>query len=208
LAPTAAPQPAGTKIDDIIAAMNRAGEIGRRVAVIGSARYVGTTLTAIALARTLSRDARVVLVDLAFASANADAVTKDASSYGIADLVRGEASFSDIIIRDPGSQAHLVTVGQVNNDARDLLQSQVLWDAVYALAQSYDYLVLDAGSHSDTVPDLVAETAPYAVLVCGDASVAAISGQAGQLQRAGFAHVAIMSGPPPALEEATAQSAA
>jgi Mrp family chromosome partitioning ATPase len=165
-------------------------------------------LTAIALARALSRDARVVLVDLAFASANADEDSKDPSSHGIADLVRGEASFSDIIIRDPGSQAHLVTVGQVNNDAHELLQSQVLWDAVHALAQSYDYLVLDAGAQSDTVLDLVATTAPYAVLVCGDTPVTAISGFAGQLQQAGFAHVAIMSGSPPALEEVTTQSAA
>ena len=208
LAPASAPHAASSKIDDVIAAMHRAGEIGQRVAVIGSARYVGTTLTAIALTRALARDSRVVLVDLAFASANADESTEEPESRGIADLIRGEASFSDIIIRDPGSPAHLVTVGRVNNDVQTLLSSQVLWDAVYALAQGYDYLVIDAGAQSDTVPHLVAATAPYAVLVCGDAPVAAISGQAGQLQRAGFAHVAIMSGPPPALEEASAQSAA
>jgi uncharacterized protein involved in exopolysaccharide biosynthesis/Mrp family chromosome partitioning ATPase len=208
LAPASVPHTASTKIDDVIAAMHRAGNAGQRVAVIGSARYVGTTLTAIALARALARNARVVLVDLAFASANADESTEEPESRGIADLVRGEASFSDIIIRDPGSRAHLVTVGRVKNDVQALLNSQVLWDGVYALAQGYDYLVIDAGAQADTAPHLVAAAAPYAVLVCGDAPVAAISGQAGQLQRAGFAHVAIMSGPPPALEEATAQSAA
>jgi MinD-like ATPase involved in chromosome partitioning or flagellar assembly len=188
--------------------MHRAGDVGQRVALIGSARYVGTTLTAIALTRPLARDARVVLVDLAFASANTDESKEEQESLGIADLVRGQASFSDIIIRDPGSPAHLVTVGRVKNDVQTLLNSQVLWDAVYALAQGYDYLVIDAGAQSDTQPHMVAATAPYAVLVCGDAPVAAISGQAAQLQRAGFAHVAIMSGPPPALEEAGAQSAA
>jgi uncharacterized protein involved in exopolysaccharide biosynthesis/Mrp family chromosome partitioning ATPase len=208
LAPASVPHTASTKIDDVIAAMHRAGNAGQRVAVIGSARYVGTTLTAIALARALARNARVVLVDLACASANADESTEEPESRGIADLVRGEASFSDIIIRDPGSRAHLVTVGRVKNDVQALLNSQVLWDGVYALAQGYDYLVIDAGAQADTAPHLVASAAPYAVLVCGDAPVAAISGQAGQLQRAGFAHVAIMSGPPPALEEATAQSAA
>jgi Mrp family chromosome partitioning ATPase len=207
LAPAPAPQSASTKIDDVIAAMHRAGDMGQRVAVIGCARYVGTTLTAIALTRRLARDARVALVDLAFASASTDESSED-ESLGIADLVRGEASFSDIIIRDPGSPAHLITVGRVKNDVQELLSSQVLWDAVHALAQGYDYLVIDAGAQADTAPHMVAGTAPYAVLVCGDTPVSAIGGLTGQLQRAGFAHLTIMSGAPPALEEASAQSAA
>ena len=50
------PQPApvvGTSIDAIAASLQQAGDAGRRIAVIGAARDVGTTLTAIALARTL-----------------------------------------------------------------------------------------------------------------------------------------------------------
>jgi Mrp family chromosome partitioning ATPase len=206
VAPASALPPVSASIDEVIAALYEAGEVGRRVAVIGCARKIGTTLTAIALARTLSRTNRVVLVDLAFASQNATG--DEPNARGLADLARGEALFSDIIIRDSGSRAHLVAAGRVDTDAGRLLQSQMLWDAVEALAQSYDYLVLDAGALAETVPDLVAPTAPFALLVCGDTPVTMIGGLAGQLHQAGFAHVAIMAGPPPALEEDAAQSAA
>jgi Mrp family chromosome partitioning ATPase len=208
LVPEPAPQPANTRVDDIAAALRRAGAEGRSVAVIGSARNVGTTLTSIALARSLSRADRVVLVDLAFSSANVDAIAEDSSGPGVAELLRGEASFGDIIIRDPGSRAHLVTAGRVGGNAQDLLQSDLLWDAVEALAQSYDYLVIDAGAHSEIALAPLAGTTPYVVLVCGDTPVVVITRLAAELQQAGFAHVAIMSGSPPALEEAAAQTAA
>ena len=109
----------GPTIDDIVAALHQSGEGGRCIAVIGSARDVGTTLTAIALARALARTARVVLVDLAFASPNVDVISNDPAAPGMAELVRGQASFGDVITRDRGSRAHLVTAGQVGNDATD-----------------------------------------------------------------------------------------
>ena len=84
----------------------------------------------------------------------------------------------------------------------------MLWAAVGALSQSYDYLVLDAGAQSEIALASVAATAPYAVLVGGDTPANALDGARGQLQSAGFAEVAVLTGPPPALEEAAAQSAA
>ena len=107
----------GTSIDDDRGALQQAGDAGRSIAVIGAARNVGTTLTAIALARTLSRTSRVVLVDLAFASPNIDVISNDPAAPGIAELVRGTASFGDIITRDRVSRLHLVAAGQVGNDA-------------------------------------------------------------------------------------------
>jgi succinoglycan biosynthesis transport protein ExoP len=203
-----APASAGATIDDVAAALHQSGEGGRSVAVIGCARNAGTTLTAIALARTLARSARVVLVDLAFGSPNIDVISNDPAAPGMAELVRGQASFGDVITRDRGSRAHLVTAGQVGNDAQALLESQMLWAAVGALAQSYDYLVLDAGAQSEIALGPVAAAAPYAVLVGSDTPGNALTALAAQLQSAGFAQVAILSGPPPALAEAAAQSAA
>lgn len=168
---------------------------------------VGTTLTAIALARTLARTGRVVLVDLAFSSPNIDVISNDPAAPSIAELVRGQASFGDVITRDRGSRAHLVTAGQVGGDAASLLQSQMLWAAIGALSQSYDYLVLDAGAQSEIALASVAATAPYAVLVGGDRPANALA-LAGQLQSAGFTQVTVLSGPPPILDEAAAQSAA
>ena len=136
-------------IDQVAATLRRAGEGGRRVAVIGSAREVGTTRTAIALARTLAKNKRVVLVDLAFNSPNIDVFSNDPAAPGVADLVRGAASFGDIITRDKFSRLHLVSAGRVEGDANALLGSHMLLSAVDALGQSYDYLVVDAGAQSE-----------------------------------------------------------
>jgi Mrp family chromosome partitioning ATPase len=188
--------------------LQAAGDAARRISVVGSAREVGTTLSAIALARMLARSARVVLVDLSFASPNIDVISDDSSAPGIADLVQGTASFGDIITRDRGSRVHLVAAGHVGNDARELLVSQMLWAAIDALAQSYDYLVLDVGSQTETALDHVAACAPRAVLIGGATDSAALDTLAGELQAQGFAEVSILSGPPPELEQAAVQSAA
>jgi Mrp family chromosome partitioning ATPase len=205
--PSTAP-PAPPSIDDVAAAARSSGGVRNRIAVIGSARNVGTTLTAIALARLLSRTARVVLVDLAFASPNVDVISNDPVAPGIVDLVRGTASFGDIITRDRGSRAHLVGAGQVGNDIAGVMRSQMLWAAVAALSQSYDYLVLDGGSRADIDLASAAAVAPYAVLVGGDTPAAALDVAAAELQSAGFADLSVLMGPPPALEESAAQSAA
>ena len=98
-----------------------APEAGRRVVVVGAQRHIGTTLTALALARELSRHARVVLVDLAFSHPNLAAVAIDPGAPGIADLVRGGASFGAIITRDRDSRVHIVPAG------RGPLISKFLW---------------------------------------------------------------------------------
>ncbi len=206
------PQPApaaATTIDAIAASLQQAGDAGRSIAVMGAARDVGTTLSAIALARTLARTSRVVLVDLAFGSPNIDVISNDPSAPGIAELVHGTASFGDIITRDKVSRLHLVAAGQVGNDAEDIFVSQMLWAAIGALAQSYDHLVIDAGAQSETALQPIAQVAPWVVLVGGVTTAApAIAALSAELAAAGFAEVSVLTGPPPALEQASVQSAA
>ncbi len=206
LVPSTAP-PRPHTLDDVVAEL-RAGSGQHAIAVIGAERNVGTTLTAIALARALAQNARVVLVDLALASPNIDVISNDPTAPGLVDLVRGTASFGDIITRDRGSRAHLVAAGHVGNDIAGVMQSQMLWGAVGALSQSYDYLVLDAGAQTGLPLGSVVELAPHAVLVGGDVKPFALSKAADALQAAGFADVAVLTGPPPALDEMAAQSAA
>lgn len=216
--PQPAPQPApppvaaapigAMTVDDVAASLLQAGEGGQRIAVVGSAREVGTTLTAIALARTLAQSARAVLVDLSFVSPNIEVISNDPAAPGIADLVHGTASFGDIITRDRASHLHLVAAGQVNGDIAGLIHSQMLWAALGALAQSYDYLVIDAGAQSETAIEPIAATAPYAVLVGGATPPAALNALAAQFHAAGFAEVAVLTGAPPALEHAAVETAA
>jgi MinD-like ATPase involved in chromosome partitioning or flagellar assembly len=206
--PATQPQPPAAGVDDVAASLFQAGDAGRRIAVVGSARNVGTTLTAIALARSLAHHARVVLVDLALGSPNIEVISNDPAAPGIADLVHGTASFGDIITRDRASRLHVVAAGQVGNDAAGLIHSQMLWAAVGALAQSYDYIVIDAGAQSETAIEPVAAAAPFAVLVGGESPPHSLHTLAAQLRSAGFAEVAVLTGAPPALDHAAAQTAA
>jgi Mrp family chromosome partitioning ATPase len=199
----------GATIEAIAASLQQAGDAGRCVAVIGAARDVGTTLSAIALSRELAQTSRVILVDLAFAGPNIEVISSDPAAPGIAELVRGEASFGDIITRDRATRLHLVAAGQLGNDAEGIFVSQMLWAALGALAQSYDHLVIDAGAQSETSLQPIVEAAPWAVLVGGVATTApALAALSEELAAAGFAEVSMLTGPPPALEPASVQSAA
>jgi uncharacterized protein involved in exopolysaccharide biosynthesis len=204
----AAPQAAAPTIDGIVAALRQAGDAGRQVAVIGSGREVGTTMTAIALGRALARHVRVVLLDLSLNSPNIDVISDEPNAPGIADLVRGTASFGDIITKDRFTRLHLVAAGQVGDDAAGLLNSQMLSAAVGALAQSYDHLVIDAGAQSEVPLAPIVALAGRAILVGGEAPAQALAGLADQLRAAGFADVTVLTGPPPRLDHAVAQSSA
>jgi succinoglycan biosynthesis transport protein ExoP len=208
--PPAKPAPApGTTIEAIAASLQQAGDAGRCIAVIGAARDVGTTLSAIALSRELAQTSRVILVDLAFGGPNIEVISNDPSAPGIAELVRGEASFGDIITRDRATRLHLVAAGQLGNDGEGIFVSQMLWAALGALAQSYDHLVIDAGAQSETSLQPIVQVAPWAVLVGGVTTAApALAALSEELAAAGFAEVSMLSGPPPALEPASVQSAA
>ena len=71
--PPVEPQPAVAGVPlEAIEALGRelgeageAGEAGRRIILVGATRHIGATVTAITLARSLARQGRVVLVDLA-----------------------------------------------------------------------------------------------------------------------------------------------
>ena len=87
-------------IEGLAAALGTAGEPGRRVAVVGARRNMGTTLAAISLARALAKQGRAVLVDLALSSPNLSVIASDANAPGLSELVQGSVSFGQIITRD------------------------------------------------------------------------------------------------------------
>src|SRR5262249_55595037 len=154
--PVAPAAPLDTLEEDIAELARDIGaspESGRRVVVMGAQRHIGTTSTALALARGLSRHARVVLVDLAFAHPNLAPVAIDPDAPGIADLVRGGASFGAIITRDRDSRAHLVPAGRGGPDNAAILASERIGVALDALSRTYDHVVVDAGTASDPLPE-------------------------------------------------------
>jgi uncharacterized protein involved in exopolysaccharide biosynthesis/Mrp family chromosome partitioning ATPase len=181
-------------IDQVARDLRQAGDAGRRVTVVGTMRNAGTTYAAISLARTLAGDANVALVDFAFGAPNLSVVSTDPNAPGVAELIRGTASFGDIITRDQYSQVHLVATGEVGADAHALAASPMLATIVEALVHSYDHVVIDAGSAADFPVAQFAPLAPRAVLVAVDPANAATGATRERLMMAGFADVSVIAG--------------
>ncbi len=183
-----------SSIEKIAYGLRLAGAAGRRVAVVGAMRNVGTTYAAITLARMLVQDASVVLVDLAFNAPNLSLLSDAPNAPGIADLVHGAASFGDIVTRDQYSDVHLVATGTVGSDGGMLAASPMLVTVIEALVRSYDHVVIDAGSATDVAVERFAALAPRAVLVASDSANPATRAVAERLTMAGFADVAVLVG--------------
>jgi polysaccharide biosynthesis transport protein len=181
-------------IEQLAHALPQAGEAGRRVTVVGTARNVGTTFAAITLARALAQAANVVLVDLAFGSPNLSVISTDAQAPGIAELVRGTASVGEIITRDQYSRVHLVATGNVGNDGASMLTSPALAMAIEALGHNYQHVVIDAGSVADVSADHFGPLTTRVMLVAADPASAVTRAVRGQLLLAGFSDVAVVAG--------------
>ena len=133
--------------------------------MVGAARNVGTTHTALTLARTFAAEGgRVVLCDLALNAPNLSVLSTDPQAPGLADLVRGTASFGDIVTRDRFSRVHLIATGRIAGDAQAVLSSPRLVITLEALARTYDQIVIDAGALGEAALDPLARMAPRALL--------------------------------------------
>ena len=112
----------------------------------------------------------------------------------IAELMKGDASFSEVITRDKLSRLHLVNAGRPGFD-RALLQSPRLTLAIDAMLRVYEHVLLDAGTASDLPAELL--TANARAVVVPDASMAqdARKVMCDQLRVVGFSEVDMLSEP-------------
>ena len=166
----------------------------RKVTVLGTASGDGITLTTLTLARLMARQSKVALVDLVGSSPMIAAVSSDPLAPGLAELIRGEASFAQIITKDRQSRVHLVSAGRPGFD-RAILQSPRLTLAIDALLRVYDHVLLDAGAASELPADLL--TSQAQAVVVPEASMAdhARDLMCDQLRAVGFSEVTMLSQP-------------
>jgi polysaccharide biosynthesis transport protein len=193
-----------SEVEQLVDRLRAAGVAARKVTVLGTASSESITLTALTIARLIAPDARVVVVDLAAASPTISAVSVDPDAPGLAELMQGEASFTQVITKDRLSRAHLVSSGRPGSD-RTVLQSPRLGLAIEALLKVYDHVLLDAGSASDLPAELL--TTQARAVVVPDASMAAEARKrmCDQLKAVGFSDVTMLSKPvlpPDAVEPA------
>jgi uncharacterized protein involved in exopolysaccharide biosynthesis len=190
--PDTAPEPA--EIEQLADHLRAAGDAARKVTILGTASSESITLTALTLARLIAHSARVVMVDLSKSSPAIPAVSVDPAAPGLAELMLGEASFSQVITKDRLSRVHLVSAGRPGSD-RALLQSPRLTLAIDALLRVYDHVLLDAGTASDLPAELL--TAHARAVVVPEASMAtqARTLMCDQLRAVGFSEVTMLSKP-------------
>jgi Mrp family chromosome partitioning ATPase len=181
-------------LDGIAQALRSGGD--RRVAIAGAARNAGTTYAAIMLGRMLAQDSNVVLVDLAFNSPNISVISTDPNAPGLAELVRGTASFGDIITRDQASQVHLIAAGQVGPDAAALSAAPMLAAMIEGLAQSYDHVLVDIGAVPEIAVERLARLVRRSVLVAADPAAPGTRAARERLIQAGLAEVLLLAGAP------------
>ncbi|UFS78300.1 exopolysaccharide transport family protein [Tardiphaga sp. 37S4] len=207
-APVAVPQPvvrdthpelaAGvSEIEQLAQEFRAAGKSARKITILGTGHNDNIALTALTLSRILSRDAKVVLVDLASSSPTLEAVSNDPRAPGLAELMLGEASFGQVITKDRMSGLHMVAAGRAGAD-RSLLQSPRLTMALDALLRVYDHVLLDAGTAADLPAGLLTDQARAVVVPEVTMSMDARELMAEQLKAVGFADVKMLRSPPPA----------
>jgi polysaccharide biosynthesis transport protein len=183
-----------TEIKNLVDDLRGAGESNRKITILGTVANERVTLTALTLARLLARHARVVLVDLSASSPTTSAISTDPAAPGLAELMLGEASFSQVITKDRLSRVHLVSSGRPGSD-RALLQSPRLTLAIDALLRVYDHVLLDVGTASDLPAELVVSKARAVVVPDAAMTADARKLMCDQLMAAGFTGVTMLSEP-------------
>jgi uncharacterized protein involved in exopolysaccharide biosynthesis/Mrp family chromosome partitioning ATPase len=196
----------GPPLADVVRGLRALGEEGRKIGVIGVGRNVGATHTAISLARALAsglengqdngQDARVVLVDLAFKAPNLGVISTQPGAPGIANLIRGQASFGSIITRDQFSRVHLISAGDAEPERAQLLSSPRLTMTMAALARAYRHVVVDAGAIDEMDVALIARLTPRIVLVSTDLAQPETRAARDRLLASGFSDVTVFLGTP------------
>jgi len=180
-------------IEEFASGLRSDREAGRRVSVMGASRHVGTTKAAIMLARALAKDARVILIDLALQAPSLSVISSEPSAPGIAEVIRGAASFGHVITRDKLSSVHLIAAGIASEDAATMLASQRLTMIIEALTHTYDHVVIDAGAVTDGAVERFVGLAPKALLVVAGPDDPAIMAARDRLADAGFSDVTVLA---------------
>ncbi|PYF03867.1 uncharacterized protein involved in exopolysaccharide biosynthesis [Rhodopseudomonas faecalis] len=183
-------------LEALAAELSKAGRAARKLTFLGARQPGGATMTALTLARLLSRSAKVVLIDLAPSSLALRAISTDPAAPGLAELLLKQASFGDIINRDRFSQLHLVTTGHGGAD-RALLRSPELNLVLDALLRVYDHVLLDASAATDLSAGLLSAQAHAIVLPEPDMTAHEQAQRRAQLMAVGFSDVTMLGSPPP-----------
>jgi succinoglycan biosynthesis transport protein ExoP len=190
--PPAPPDAAPGGVGDVAQRLRANASRGRGVAVIGATPSTVTTPGSLALARTLAADSKVVLVSLVPGDAAVEALGLPGDTAGIVEVVRGAASFGQVIRRDKVSRAHIVAFGWPELGIDTILNSRRFQTMIGALSKAYDHVILDGGDLRNGGLRL-AVIAPRGVVIAAPNAHEDATDAVGMMSGAGFADVAVMA---------------
>jgi len=179
-------------IQDVARRLRENSGIGPGAAVFTARPELATTLPALTLARTLATDAKVVLVGLVKPAPVLEAISLQPSLPGLTDVIRGTASFGQIIGKDRLSRLHLVHYGLADLPLRALCVSPQFVVMMQALSRAYTHVIVDAGALSGDCGGFAA-VAPRSVLIAPDNAPQEIATAVQMLVSSGFADIAVMT---------------
>jgi len=108
----------------------------------------GKTLTAVNLALALAQEIeqRVLLVDANLRNPALHSLLGLVDSKGLVNLLAGELSSSEVILRTKISNFYVVPSGKVKEDSKELLNSEALKGFLAYVKEQFDWVILDSPS--------------------------------------------------------------
>ena len=119
---------------------------GAKILTMSNMHNFDKSMAVLALARKLSAENQsVLLIDADFQMQNLSRSLNLMAFDGIADLITGSVQFTDVVIQDTHSTAHIISAGErmefsVGDDVDMRLDA-----VVDAFAHAYDYVIIDGG---------------------------------------------------------------
>ena len=126
---------------------------------------------AIRLGRALSQGARVIALDLAGREGERSRDPGTRSRLGFAELLGGQASFAEVIHRDPVSRLHLITPGHRPEGIGGDLDGMA--NVLDALAETYDHVIVGGVAPSSQLAHVIAAEHTDIVVLAADHPVGA-----------------------------------
>ena len=182
--------------DDLLAAIaafraSPARNGAARILIVPAPGCPASPTAVLDLARRLCAEGRAILVDCngddPVVEARILALDTygpgDADPLGLSELLRGRASFAEVIHRDSQSRLHVIPVGLPGLEASGLDTIDLVLDA---LGETYDYVLLHAPEPAQPVTRRLAHHADVAAVVyAGEPRAADIDAARATLARAG-----------------------
>lgn len=124
---------------------NKSASRANRILITADHAVQGDNAAVIDLARAMSADHTVLLVDADLLNPGIAKSLGLDNGPGLADLLQDTASFSDVIISDKSSSGHIMRAGRGPMQARAHLSSQQMNTLLDALGEAYDFVLINTG---------------------------------------------------------------